>query len=167
MALAVPRDVSTHRVELIANAVYGTILTAATMSVLSEKVYDEPLKLSFQVLGTLVVFWLAHTFALGVAHRAASDDVSQGNSALEELTVTLPMVAAAFPLLVPLFLAEAGVFSTDAGLWISYVLAILILALWGLAIGERRGLGTAAKVRLMLASGALGLLLISLKELVH
>jgi hypothetical protein len=167
MALAVPRDRSTHRVELVANGVYGTILAAATMSVLSEKVYDEPLKLSAQVVGTLLVFWLAHTFALGVAHRAVGNEEDGVNSAREELAVTWPMVAAAFPLLVPLFLAAVGVFSTDTGLWVSYALAIAILASWGLVIGRRRRLSLGGKAGLVLASGALGLMLITLKQLVH
>lgn len=167
MALTVPRDRSTYRVELVANGVYGTILAAATMSVLSEKVYDEPLKLSAQVVGTLVVFWLAHTFALGVAHRAVGNEEDGVNSTREELAITWPMVGAAFPLLVPLFLAAVDVFSTDTGLWISYALAIVILASWGLVIGRRRRLGLGGKTWLVVASGALGLLLITLKELVH
>jgi hypothetical protein len=166
MALAVSREQSGHRVELVANGVYGTILAAATMSVLSEKVYDEPLKLSGEVVGTLVVFWLAHTFALGIAHRAVGDD-PEADTAYEQLMITWPMVAAAFPLLIPLFLAHLGVFSTDAGLWISYIMAIAILASWGLAIGRRRGRGVLASAWLMLASGGLGVLLITLKELVH
>jgi nitrate reductase gamma subunit len=166
MALAVSRERSGPRVELVANGVYGTILAAATMSVLSEKVYDEPLKLSGEVVGTLVVFWLAHTFALGLAHRAVGDD-PDADSAYEQLMITWPMVAAGFPLLVPLFLAHVGVFSVNAALWISYILAIAILASWGLAIGRRRGQGALGTVWLMAASGALGVLLIALKELVH
>jgi hypothetical protein len=167
MALAVPRERGPSRVELVANGVYGTILAAATMSVLSEKVYDEPLKLSAEVVGTLLVFWLAHAFALGIAHEAVGEDEEGPDTVREQLGVTWPMVAAAFPLLVPLFLAAVGVFSTDVGLWVSYLLAIAILASWGLVIGRRRGFGLAHKAWLMAASGGLGLLLITLKELVH
>jgi hypothetical protein len=167
MALAVSREQSEPRVELVANGVYGTILAAATMSVLSEKVYDEPLKLSAEVVGTLVVFWLAHAFALGVAYEAVGEKGRGPDTAREQLAITWPMVAAAFPLLVPLFLSAAGAFSTDTGLWISYLLAIAILASWGLAIGRRRGLGTGGKLWVMAASGGLGLLLITLKEFVH
>jgi hypothetical protein len=166
MALAVVRERGPSRVELVANGVYGTILAAATMSVLSEKVYDQPLKLSAEVLGTLLVFWLAHAFALGIAQEAVGEDEGP-DTVREQLVVTWPMVAAAFPLLVPLFLAAVGVFSTDAGLWVSYVLAIGILGSWGLVIGRRRGFGLVHKAWLMAASGGIGLLLITLKELVH
>jgi hypothetical protein len=167
MALAVSHDRGSPRVELVANGVYGTILAAATMSVLSEKVYDEPLKLSAEVVGTLAVFWLAHTFALGIAHGAVGEEDEGPDTVRDQLTITWPMVGAAFPLLVPLFLSAAGVFSTDTGLWVSYVLAIAILASWGLAIARRRALSVARTIWLMGASGGIGLLLITLKELVH
>jgi hypothetical protein len=167
MALAVIRERGGSRVELVANGVYGTILTAATMSVLSEKVYDKPLRLSAEVVVTLLVFWLAHAFSLGIAHEAVGGDEEGPGTVREQLAVTWPMVAAAFPLLVPLFLASVGVFSTDVGLWVSYALAIAILASWGLVIGRRRGFGRAHKAWLMAAIGGLGLLLITLKELVH
>ena len=77
------------------------------------------------------------------------------------------MVAAAFPLLVPMLLVGLDVFTYSTGLWISYGLAIAILASWGLVIGERRGLSGGAKAKLVVAIGTLGLLLITLKEFVH
>jgi hypothetical protein len=153
-------------VELTANAVYGTILTEATISVVSEKVYDDPIQLSLKVLATLVVFWLAHTFALGMAEGAIPGGTDRRTIG-DQMINTSPMVVAAVPLLLPLFLAEASVFSTDAGLWISYGLATAILAGWGYVIARSRGLGTARTLRLMSITGILGLLLITLKEVVH
>ena len=156
-----------RRAERIANGIYGTIVTAATMSVVSDKRWDEPLKTSAQVLITVIVFWLAHSFATGVAARATAESSVEGGDAIRDLRATWPMVAAAFPLLIPMLLAGLGVFTYSTGLWISYGLAIAILASWGLVIGERRGLSAGAKAKLVVASGTLGLLLITLKEFVH
>ena len=156
-----------RRAERIANGIYGTIVTAATMSVVSDKRWDEPLKTSAQVLITVIVFWLAHSFAIGVAARATAESSVESGDAIRDLRATWPMVAAAFPLLVPMLLAGLGLFTYSTGLWISYGLAIAILASWGLVIGERRGLSGGAKAKLVVASGTLGLLLITLKEFVH
>ena len=156
-----------RRAERIANGIYGTIVTAATMSVVSDKRWDEPLKTSAQVLITVIVFWLAHSFAIGVAQRATAESSVEGGDAIRDLRATWPMVAAAFPLLIPMLLAGLGVFTYSTGLWVSYGLAIAILASWGVVIGERRGLGRAATATLMVLVGFLGLMLIALKEFVH
>ena len=156
-----------RRAERIANGIYGTIVTAATMSVVSDKRWDEPYKTSAQVLITVVVFWLAHSFAQGVAQRATAESSVEHGDAMRDLRATWPMVAAAFPLLVPMVLVGLKVFDYDTGLWISYGLAIAILASWGLVIGERRHLGRFGRAKLVIASGSLGLALITLKEIVH
>ena len=156
-----------RRAERIANGIYGTIVTAATMAVVSDKRWDEPLKTSAQVLFTVIVFWLAHSFATGVAARATAESSVEGGDALRDLRATWSMVAAAFPLLVPMLLVGLDVFTYQTGLWISYGLAIAILASWGLVIGERRGLGRSAKATLTVVIGVLGLALIALKEFVH
>jgi len=164
-AAAVPNR--QHRAESIANGIYGTIVTSATMSVVSDKRWDEPFKTSAQVLATVVVFWLAHSFAQGVAVRATAESTVEHGDIRRDLRATWPMVAAAFPLLIPMVLVGLKVFSYDTGLWISYGLSIVILASWGLVIGQRRQLGTGATAKLVVASGTLGLLLITLKEVVH
>ncbi|HYI35913.1 MAG TPA: hypothetical protein VEX39_04880 [Thermoleophilaceae bacterium] len=159
---------SRHRhAERIANGIYGTIVTAATMSVVSDKRWDEPFKTSAQVLATVVVFWLAHSFAHGIAQRATAESSVEHGDAMRDLRATWPMVAAAFPLLVPMVLVGFKVFTYNTGLWVSYGLAIVILASWGLVIGRRRRLGRGRTAGLVMASGTLGLLLITLKEIVH
>ena len=110
-----------------------------------------------QVLITVVVFWLAHSFAQGIAQRVTAESSVEHGDAMRDLRATWPMVAAAFPLLIPMVLVGLKVFDYDTGLWISYGLAIAILASWGLVIGERRHVGTGARVKLVLASGSLGL----------
>lgn len=153
-------------VELTASAVYGVILTEATISVVSEKVYDDPLKLSLKVVATLVVFWLAHSFAVGMAEGAIPGGTER-RTVGEQLIDTSPMVLLAVPLLLPLFVADGTALTIDAGLWISYALATVLLTGWGYVIARSRGLGTAGTLRLMSITGILGLLLISLKEFVH
>lgn len=164
---AIAADSRHHRAERIANGIYGTIITAATMSVVSDKRWDEPFTTSAQVLVTVVVFWLAHSFAQGVAVRATAESSVEHGDVIRDLRATWPMVAAAFPLLAPMVLVGLDVFTYNTGLWVSYGLAVAILGSWGLVIGKRRRLGRGATAKLVLASGALGLLLITLKEVVH
>ena len=146
-----------RRAERIASGIYGTIVTAATMAVVSDKRWDEPLKTSAQVLITVMVFWLAHSFATGVAQRATAESSVEGGDAIRDLRGTWAMVAAAFPLLVPMLLVAVDVFTYQTGLWVSFGLAIAILASWGVVIGERRGLGRGAKATLTVVIGVLGL----------
>ncbi len=154
------------REEAIAGAIYGTILTAATMSVVSDKRWDKPFLTSVQVLATLTVFWLAHAYAHGVAVRV-TEDHPRPHELAHDLRATWPMVGAAFPQLAPMVLVGLNVFSYDTGLWIAYGLAVAILASYGVVIGRRRGLGRAGTLKLVAASGVLGLLLITLKEVIH
>ena len=132
-----------EREEGISGAIYGTIITAATMSVVSDKRWDEPFLTSAQVLVTLVVFWLAHAFAHGVAVRV-TDDEPHPREMIHDLRATWPMVGAAFPQLAPMVLVGLGVFTYDTGLWIAYGLAVAILASYGVVIARRRRLGRPA-----------------------
>jgi hypothetical protein len=154
------------REEAISGAIYGTIITAATMSVVSDKRWDEPFLTSAQVLVTLAVFWLAHSFAQGVAVRVTEDDPRPHEMA-HDLRASWPMVAAAFPQLAPMVLVGLDVFSYDTGLWIAYGVGVATLAGYGALIARRRRLGTAGTVRLVVVIGILGLILITLKELIH
>ena len=163
---ALAAEIRHDREEAIAGAIYGTILTAATMSVVSDKRWDEPFLTSAQVLVTLAVFWLAHAFAHGVAVRVTEDD-PRPHEMIHDLRATWPMVGSAFPQLAPMVLVGLHVFSYDTGLWVAYALAVGILASYGVVIARRRRLGTAGTVKLVAASGVAGLILITLKELIH
>ena len=154
------------REEAIAGAIYGTILTAATMSVVSDKRWDKPFLTSVQVLVTLVVFWLAHAFAHGVAVRVTEEEPHPREMA-HDLRATWPMVPSAFPQLAPMVLVGLNVFSYETGLWIAYGVAVAILASYGVVIARRRRLGAGGTAKLVAASGLLGLILITLKEFVH
>jgi len=158
--------VSRGQEETIAAAIYGTIITAATMTVVSEKRWDEPISTSGQVLFTVAVFWLAHSFAQGMAVRATADGAAPRRFT-RDLRSTWPMMAAALPQLAPMALVGIDAFSYDTGLWISYGLAVATVASWGVEIGHRRRLGPPATLRLAAASGLLGLVLITLKEIIH
>jgi len=136
------------------------------MSVVSDKRWDEPFLTSAQVLVTLAVFWLAHSFAHGVAVRV-TDDEPHPREMVHDLRASWPMVAAAFPQLAPMVLVGLHVFTYDTGLWVAYGLAVATLASYGVVIARRRRLGTVSTVRLVAVIGILGLILITLKELIH
>ena len=148
-----------------AAAIEGLIITAATLTVVSEKRWDDPLLTSAQVFATIVVFWLAHVFAHGVAVRATTASPAAG--VLHDMRESWPMVAASLPQLAPMLLVGRYGISYDTALWLSFGIAVAGVAIWGLRLSYVRA-GTALQsVGFVAASVALALVLLSLKQIVH
>lgn len=148
-----------------AAAIEGLIITAATLTVVSQKRWDQPLLTAAQVFATIVVFWLAHVFAHGVAVRATSGSPAAG--VVHDLRESWPMVAASLPQLAPMLLVGRYGISYDHALLVSFAVAVLGVAVWGLRLSIVRGGGPLQALGFVGASVTLAIVLITLKELVH
>ena len=160
-------DLDARRTATVASAaMYGTVSSAAVLSLLSES--TEPIHdYAPAAVGAAVVLWLAHLFAhwfgASVAHRRLP-----GRHPLPgEAAHTSPIALAVVPQLIPFVLADLGVWSEDTASWVWFGLVEAVLLGAGLVAGLRRGGGVVRTAGLVLAVGLLGTLVIGLKELAH
>ena len=149
-----------------AGAIYGQVLAGGAVVALSR--HDEtPAEIAAAVTATMVVFWIAHVYALLMSRSVVASGRIRigdfGRLAVREW----PMVQAAAPAIVALLLAAAGLWPRATGITIALVLGVADLIAWGIAIGRRSGRSKARSLLTGLGCGAFGALLIVLKALVH
>lgn len=146
--------------------VYGTIAVGAVLAAESARneTYAETVG---AVLITLLLYWLAHSYALSTARRLDGDQTHTltlfGHAMVEEVDIVF---GAALPLLAVLLSWTAGASlatAVAAGIWTSVgeILAIEVVAA---VRTERSGLDLVAQSALGLL---LGLLILSIKLVLH
>jgi hypothetical protein len=151
----------------VAAAVYGTILVLAVLSYLSE---DEDLgrgDVATAVVGTGLAYFAAHVYVDYLAARMIG--VRESTLALSRriLFTEWPLLQAMLAPGVPLVLGALGVWSRDTGVTIALGIAFADLVGWGYRTG-RRSYGTVpGAVGSALVAVVLGLIVVSLKNLLH
>jgi hypothetical protein len=151
----------------VAGAIYGQILVTSIVAALSEEETLSAQEIFIGVLGTMLVFWLAHVYAAAVARRLSRREPLRLREILDIANDEWPMVQSAAPALVALGLAWAGVFSTSAGVDLAIAAGIGALFAWGFVIARRSGLSPAGTLGSIALSGAFGLAIVGLKTVVH
>ncbi len=150
-----------------AGAIYGTIVATAVVEGLSEDPEASSRDIALGTIGTTVVFWLAHVYANVLGQRA---ELRRAPSWSESWTVARnewPMVESGVIVAVPCLLAAVGVLSRSAGVNLAIFLGIAILFGCGLLLARREGLRWGGALLAAAISGALGLVIVGLKTLVH
>lgn len=149
--------------ERLAGTIYGTIAVAAVLATGgADEVPDAPATVAYAAI-TAGVFWLAHAWAHTLGHKAAGGGWAFG----DHLRRDWPLVeAGVMPLGVVLLALLVGSGDEDAieiGLWTS----VALLAGWGAYAARRDGSSLGLTIVAAAGCGALGLLLILLKALLH
>ena len=148
----------------VAGTVYGTIVVMATVSAGSKG--DTGLwRLAVIVVATVVVLWLAHVYAHGLAESIESDRRLDGAELVAIAQRELPIVLAAVVPVAALVLGAAGVIRESRAIWLALALGLLALAFQGLRyarVERLEALGTCVAVGVNLA---LGLVIVGLKAL--
>ncbi len=148
------------------SAIYGTIVVAGVIAALGHHDSD-PSTVVGSVVATALVFWLAHVWAAATSARVALGRRLPARAVGALAAHEWPMVeAAALPLL-PVVLAWTGAISADAGVDAALAITIAQLVGWGLVVGRRSYDRWPAALLSGLVNGALGVLLVALKALVH
>lgn len=150
------------------SAVYGVILVSSLIIVTGEK-SDASVEVLLRVLGTVIVFWIAHVFAAFIADIGGS--AASGDSAWSILQHGVQhsmglLVAALVPLAV-IFLGALGILSHDTAVWTALWVDVGLLAFLGfIAVARRTKLWLP---RLGGAAGAalLGIAIMALKAFIH
>jgi hypothetical protein len=152
--------------ERLGGFIYGTIVVLSVV-IAGARIYpDGPGHVAVFVIVTIVVLWLAHVYAHGLAEsvtreehlsRAELGHVARGEASILEAGV--PPVAA-------LLLGAAGIISEQAAVWLAIALGLGVLAAQGVVYAHVGRLGWAATAAVVTLNLGLGLLLIWLKLVV-
>lgn len=151
----------------VAAAVYGQILVTALVATLSEDDSISIGSLLFWVAVTMLVFWLAHLYAEGVAVRLERER-DLGLADVGELVRNeLPELYATLPAVIVLALGWVGVLSRDAAIDIAIGAGVATLAGMGFVIARRSHLPPRATAVAVGVNGAFGLAIVALKVFTH
>jgi hypothetical protein len=150
----------------LSGAIYGTILVAAILVASTQD--DEPAAIdtSAYVVGTAVVFWLAHAWAHKLARQAVGAQGAErefAHALREDWPLGLSCVPPVVAIAVASLLGASDLTAINAAIW----LCVALLAGWGAVIAHGEGASWARVVGTGLGSGALGLLMVLLNALVH
>lgn len=151
------------------SAVYGVILVSA-MVIVTGQDSEASLDVFLKVLGTVIVFWIAHVFAdvvAGYGASAADESVSPRRLVAHGVRHSWGLLAAALLPLSMILLGAVGVLSDDAAVWTALWLDVVLLGGLGyLAVARRTGRHAPRLVGALLTA-ALGVAIMALKVFIH
>jgi hypothetical protein len=151
-----------------ARAIYGTILVMAVITALSHDDTVTAGELVAGVLATTFVFWIAHVYAEVLGRRVEG---GAGRPTLGNVAVAArgewPLVEASLLPVLALLLAVVGVVKTDTAVTIAIAIGVAELFGYGILAGRRLQLSRGGVIAVGVVNGALGLVIVLLKVLVH
>ncbi len=146
-------------------AITGTVVCAAAIAYSAGHV-DTIGQLCLTILGTVVVYWLAHLHAVTIG--ASLNDRHHPLAALRHgLLHTLPILGAS---IVPLVILLVGtLFGADVrdAAWVALLSTIALLAIYSYIAGARGGLDTGGRIASAAVGAGLGVLVALLKVALH
>lgn len=128
-----------RREHFAAGVIYGTIVCLTLLVLLAEDRTD-PGDAAAILVGTTVVFWLAHVYAHLVPLIAAEGRLRTGRFARTARDQVGILAAVVIPL-VPLLLATLGLFGERTGLRAAIAASVLSLAAFAVREARAAGLG--------------------------
>jgi hypothetical protein len=148
------------------SAIYGTILVTAIVAALSEYDGASALETAGAVILGALVLWLAHVYAALMAASASGRRVS-GADLHEAMVEDWPIVQSAVPALVALVLGAVHVLTDATSIALALWAGVAALFVWGWLASRHQRVGLAARLLTAGVNGALGLLIVALKVVVH
>jgi hypothetical protein len=154
-----------EEVEGLAASIYGTIVAGSVLAASAGKLGLGATCLA--VIVTVVVYWLAETYAASLATRAVAPPSRFGAYARDHARRTWRMVTASFAPLAALLVAAALGADVTGAILAALGLSTVTLAVLGWAAAGRAGMAGLPRLGMAAASSVAGLLLISLKLVLH
>jgi hypothetical protein len=147
------------------HAVYGLVLVTALVAVGWEE--DTDFEVLLYVVGTVVIFWLAHIYAAVVASRAEHPAkpmrAAIGDGARHASGMLVAMLVPAALLL----LGTVGLVEEYTAYFLALASGIVMLAVIGYANAARNGSSWPWRIAGLVATTLLGMLVIGLSILAH
>jgi hypothetical protein len=154
------------RAEELAGAIYGTIVVAGLLAATGPDDDPEIWPTALWVLVTVVVFWLAHSWALSMARRATGI-ASQRGGVRHSLARHWPLVQSAFPPLGVMFGAALLGANDETAILIAAWACVVLLGAWGIVVGRQEHESPLRIALTSLGCAALGALMVVLKIVIH
>jgi hypothetical protein len=151
----------------VAGAIYGQILASATVVALSLDKSIDAAHILVSLVGTMLVFWIAHGYAALVSEELDRERMRVWHDFRVAMAREWPLAQAAAPAVVSLLLAVLGVLSRDSAVWLAVVLGAANLFVWGIAVGRQSKLGWFATLAVAVVNCVLALGVIALKVGIH
>lgn len=149
------------------HGVYGLVLVTALIAIGDD--YDSDLEVLGFVVGTTLVFWLAHVYAgiVAASGHAELGRTSFGRRAAYAAGHSSGMLLAMLPPVLVLTLGVVGLVDEDEAYDFALISGLIVLALIGWANARRNGRRWPMQIVGALATTTLGALVIVLSILVH
>jgi hypothetical protein len=149
------------------HGVYGLVLVTALIAIGDD--YDDDLEVLVYVVGTTIVFWLAHVYA-GIVAAGGHAELARGSllrQAGHAAGHSWGMLLAMLPPAIVLGLGVIGLVDEDEAYDFALISGLIVLALIGWANARRNGRRWPLQIVGALATTTLGALVILLSILVH
>lgn len=149
-------------------SVYGTVLVGG-MIVVSRGAGATAWETFQAVIGTVLVFWIAHLYAGTVAsyHTVVGDETTLRTAFGHALRRSVGFLTAAIAPSIVLLLGALEAISDDIAVWIALWLGVAILAVVGYRVFAVRGAHPGIRILGSLGTALMGIAMIVLKVLVH
>lgn len=150
----------------LAGAIYGTILAT---SVVAAAGHDPETidRAALLVLGTSVIFWLAHVYSLGLAARMVARRPIRRDELICLARAEWPMLQSSWPIVLALMLGVVGVIDRATAVVVALVVGIVALFAYGLVIGRQERMGWPRTLLNAMIAGTFGLAILALKVFAH
>ena len=146
------------------SAIYGVVLVGSLIAIAWREQTD--LEVLAFTWGAVVVFWLAHVYAHGVADSIGREEHISLADLRRMARREGAIVEAALPPVGALLLGALGVLSTHAAVWLAFALGLAVLAIEGVVVARVERFGVLGTVGIVAANLGLGLVLVVLKLVV-
>ena len=146
-----------------ATAVYGTILAASLLIA----VEGGPGIRLLGIVGTGVVFWLAHAHVTLMRRVVRDGEHVHLPEIRHALTQEWPLVQAGVSPAAPMLLAYLGLIGTERAVEAGLAICLVGLVAWGLVVARAARLTRRQTALAVGVNVALGLMLVALKAIIH
>jgi hypothetical protein len=151
--------------------IYGTLVAAALLATEASNDDSTVAELVGTILGTLVVYWLAHAYADLLARQALAEGDEPARpswrAVLESLTQELGVIVGGVGLVIVLVVVDLAGTSPAVAVDAAQLCSIAQLVAWGVFAARRAHLRRGWLLLYALASAALGVLIGLLKIALH
>lgn len=156
-----------HDEHNLAGAIYGTILATSVVAGLSEGNQVDNGPGALVVLGTSTVFWTAHVYAGVLGQHLQRRRGLTWPRVHRVARYEWPILASGIPPAAALALGTIGLFERDTSYAVAIGIGIGALVFWGFAYAREQAYGLTGQLLAAGTTGALGLVVVALKVLVH
>ncbi|GGE86064.1 hypothetical protein [Mycetocola zhadangensis] len=149
-------------------SVYGTLLVSG-MIVVSGTYGASSWATFLSVLGTVIVFWVAHVYAGTVAGHAVMEgkDIALGTAFKRSLRRSVGFLTSALIPCVLLLIGALRVIPDALAIWLALWVGVVILGALGYRAFALRGSAWTVRILGSLGTATLGIAMILLKALIH